>query len=272
MPRRQLSNSNAFTLMELLVVLGIITVLAALLFSAVSRTKAKAQRIQCASNLHQLSLALLMFVNDSHVYPLAVNPNYSKGAYPEHWSTWHVNLQQTGLAAAQQSTNQLKAAVWLHEGVWQCPAAISPTGLSPQPAYFSYGYNGYGLSAQTDTNSLGLGGRKVWIPSEKIVPAPPVGENEVAAPADMLALGDGFTGANQNLKDGVFMLWRTGGVAIDPNSSRRSFTRHHGQANVAFCDGQVASLALTSLFADTSDEALARWNRDHLPHREKLTP
>jgi hypothetical protein len=38
------------------------------------------------------------------------------------------------------------------------------------------------------------------------------------------------------------------------------------------CDGHVESPTLKFLFADTSDEALSRWNRDHLPHREKLTP
>jgi hypothetical protein len=29
---------------------------------------------------------------------------------------------------------------------------------------------------------------------------------------------------------------------------------------------------LEFLFEDTSEVALARWNRDHLPHREKLSP
>jgi prepilin-type processing-associated H-X9-DG protein len=45
-----------------------------------------------------------------------------------------------------------------------------------------------------------------------------------------------------------------------------------GKANVVFCDGQVESPTLQFLFADTSDAALGRWNRDHLPHRERLAP
>jgi len=44
------------------------------------------------------------------------------------------------------------------------------------------------------------------------------------------------------------------------------------KANVVFCDGHVESPTLQFLFEDTSDAALARWNRDHLPHREKLSP
>jgi prepilin-type processing-associated H-X9-DG protein len=58
----------------------------------------------------------------------------------------------------------------------------------------------------------------------------------------------------------------------DPESTKRSFARHQGKANVVFCDGHVESPTLQFLFEDTSDDALVRWNRDHLPHREKLSP
>jgi prepilin-type processing-associated H-X9-DG protein len=53
---------------------------------------------------------------------------------------------------------------------------------------------------------------------------------------------------------------------------QRIFLSHQGKANVVFCDGHVESPMLPFLFADTSDAALSRWNRDHLPHREKLSP
>ncbi len=48
--------------------------------------------------------------------------------------------------------------------------------------------------------------------------------------------------------------------------------RGWGKANVAFCDGHVESPPLPFLFTDTSDAALSRWNRDHQPHRERLSP
>jgi len=41
---------------------------------------------------------------------------------------------------------------------------------------------------------------------------------------------------------------------------------------MVFCDGHVESLTLPFLFETTSDTASVRWNRDHLPHREKLSP
>ena len=48
--------------------------------------------------------------------------------------------------------------------------------------------------------------------------------------------------------------------------------RHQNKANVVFCDGHVESPTLQFLFADTSDAALSRWNRDYQPHRERLAP
>jgi hypothetical protein len=44
------------------------------------------------------------------------------------------------------------------------------------------------------------------------------------------------------------------------------------KANVVFCASHVETPPLKFLFEDTSYAALARWNRDHLPHREKLSP
>jgi prepilin-type processing-associated H-X9-DG protein len=48
--------------------------------------------------------------------------------------------------------------------------------------------------------------------------------------------------------------------------------RHLAKAKVVFCDGHVESPTLKSLSEDTSDAALNRWNRDHLPHRELVLP
>jgi prepilin-type N-terminal cleavage/methylation domain-containing protein len=55
---------QAFTLVELLTVIAIIGVLASLLLAALSSAKKASQRARCISNLHQISLALNMYLDD----------------------------------------------------------------------------------------------------------------------------------------------------------------------------------------------------------------
>ena len=54
----------AFTVLELLVVVAILALLAALLLPVLSRARAKAERVGCMNNLRQLQLAWQMYVDD----------------------------------------------------------------------------------------------------------------------------------------------------------------------------------------------------------------
>jgi prepilin-type N-terminal cleavage/methylation domain-containing protein/prepilin-type processing-associated H-X9-DG protein len=63
--RRQSSRRRAFTLVELLVVIGIIAILISILFPALNRTRDKARAVQCASNMRQLYLYCSMFAQDN---------------------------------------------------------------------------------------------------------------------------------------------------------------------------------------------------------------
>lgn len=56
---------HGFTLVELLVVIGIVAVLVAMLLPALRRARDEAQRISCQSNLRQSYVLLLMYANDN---------------------------------------------------------------------------------------------------------------------------------------------------------------------------------------------------------------
>ena len=105
---------GAFSLIELMVVVAIISILASLTLPALARGKSKSQQISCLSNLRQIGLACNLYTNENgDRFPDRRDLKTSLGFKP--WSTWPPSDPRGGWAAVALK-NYLEV-----DRIWVCP-------------------------------------------------------------------------------------------------------------------------------------------------------
>ncbi len=236
----------AFTLIELLMVIAIIAILAALLLPALSRAKARTQAVACKNNLRQIGIGFGIYTSEFAKYPYASPLGPSAGLF------WADALQP------------YTSARWTNN-LYRCPAYKGGTLVTPDStgAIGSYGYT----SAEVTSPQVLALGRRYNASS----PTGATPKSAVKNPGEMYAVADArlelspidvagtlptgmYQFDNEQIPPVVLIEW-----IPEPHPAGR---------NILFCDGHIETVKRAKLF-ERSDYWARHWYVDNQPHPEE---
>jgi len=224
---------RGFTLIELIVVMAVLALLAALLMPAVGRGREGAQGAVCQSNLRQLQAAFTLYLNDhdGRFFPY-------QEPQPDGATLWYFGLGASGHEGARSldKSRARLAPYFPHVGeVEVCPSF--PYGESLTKRKFEMASYGYGLNAymlEGTPNWKNAGRPTIFSfnrPANTITWADCAQVNTWQSPASP---------ARPMIEEWYY---------LDVAPPGKFHFRHHGRVNAAFADGSVRALAPNRLDA-----------------------
>jgi prepilin-type N-terminal cleavage/methylation domain-containing protein/prepilin-type processing-associated H-X9-DG protein len=221
-PRLSSVWARAFTLVELLVVVAVIGILAALLLPAMTGVKHAAKQVRCISNLRQLGLAAQMYFDEHEgsTFPYRLHATNGGVVF---WFGW----LQSGLEG-QRDFDARQGPLYDYVrglGIEICSSlnyASAHFKFKARGAAYGYGYNWH-LASTNGRPPVVV--ESVPVPSSMTVFADAAQINDFLAPASP---------ANPMLEE-FFYVDAPGAFPSYPNAH----FRHKQRANVVFLDGHV---------------------------------
>jgi prepilin-type processing-associated H-X9-DG protein len=133
--QRQRRTSEAFTLVELLVVIGIIALLISVLLPALKKARESAQTVSCLANLRQIGQASVMYNGDNkgQVVPAGYRQP-GPGPYPfgtENWAT--ILVMRRYLPLPQPTPGKSTDGIVSGSSVFRCPSGMDDTLYTGAP-------------------------------------------------------------------------------------------------------------------------------------------
>ncbi|HUW33170.1 MAG TPA: H-X9-DG-CTERM domain-containing protein [Planctomycetota bacterium] len=250
-----MSKSRAFSLVEMLIVIGITSALGALLLAAFSRGRGMARDVVCINNLRQLGIAAKLYANawDGYLPPLG----YWKEYPSRYW--WGRNSNppdyESGFLAPYLGTAGKEG------DVYQCPAQPPGTyrqeGATKMPTT-TYGYNGYFLCPEATPGYADRIKQRPWQTFQSLE-----NPSHLFMFADtLLEWGKGKV-TNTSFLDPPF-LYSRGGWSI--NRTTTLCFRHSGSANVCFADGHVEAVSTSNATILSQESQTGYVGASNAPH------
>jgi prepilin-type N-terminal cleavage/methylation domain-containing protein/prepilin-type processing-associated H-X9-DG protein len=260
---------RAFTLVELLVVIGIIAVLIGVLLPALQSARKQAASVKCATQLREIGNALFLYANENrgfwpvvrHEASTTFPPDPTLRSNPSRNDYWYMFLLKYFSKQQYSNVAGQRLGDFVNTPLWGCPAALKEdfqTSASSADFNSGYGMGPYGL--YTPTTYVNVNGTPPGQPtgshwamisnSSGNLQGRYLKQVQWTQPAQRGIIADSRSWFLEIRSFGAATIpAQTGfGLQYDPNALDQFDRYRHGQRNrkqafnVLFCDGHVSTL------------------------------